>query len=177
MAKRILSDEEKKIWEQTIKTVSPLVSDKTVQSSAPSLSTNLHNSSDLTFSLKPIPKIQATTKNLPQNCQPPAPLCILKLSAKDIKKASIDARLDLHGYTVEQSLKALERFIVASQERGYKWILIITGKGNPGTLKRFVPSWLSEHLQWIVGYAKAPPKQGGDGALYVRIRKKKTGSS
>lgn len=101
---------------------------------------------------------------------------------------AIDGRIDLHGYTQVEAHDALLRFLRRSQARGARVVLVITGKGarnsggrNPGArsendrgvLKRAVPLWLAlpDFRELVVGYDSAAIAHGGEGALYVRLRK------
>jgi DNA-nicking Smr family endonuclease len=97
----------------------------------------------------------------------------------------IDARLDLHGLRQREAHAALRSFLFSCSVRGFRHALIITGKGAPaerqrdffgeerGVLRRLVPQWLSEpDLRGIVvSYAVSHIRHGGEGALYVRLRK------
>ena len=72
----------------------------------------------------------------------------------------------------------LLRFLNAASLRGARLVLVITGKGGVGQgergiLKRQVPQWLAlpEFREWVVGFEKAHIAHGGEGALYVRIRR------
>ncbi|MES2473773.1 MAG: Smr/MutS family protein [Pseudomonadota bacterium] len=97
-----------------------------------------------------------------------------------------DAKLDLHGMTEAAAYRALSRFLVGAQQRGNRLILVVTGKGNPrkeesaswmvsphGVLKQMVPRWLKEpELAPMIASTKAAHvRHGGDGALYVYLRK------
>jgi DNA-nicking Smr family endonuclease len=84
-----------------------------------------------------------------------------------------EARLDLHGHTRDDAFAALSRFIVASQTRGVRVALVITGRS--GILREEVPRWLTvtSLRPRILGVAEAKPRDGGAGALYVMIRKAK----
>jgi len=90
---------------------------------------------------------------------------------------TIDARLDLHGRTQSQAHAALVRFLRRAQADGAKTVLVITGKGSAdgerGVLRRQVPLWLSlpEFRALVVGFGTAGIGHGGDGALYVRVRR------
>jgi DNA-nicking Smr family endonuclease len=88
-------------------------------------------------------------------------------------RIEIDARLDLHGHTLERARPRLERFLAAAQADGASIALIITGKGGSGALRREVPLWLSSpHLRgFVIGYEEAAQHHGGAGALYVRVRR------
>lgn len=104
----------------------------------------------------------------------------------------IDGRIDLHGMTQQQAYEALMTFIGRARASNWKTVLVITGKGAqslkdeqtiyyemgreaPGVLRRKVPQWLSqpEMRRFVIGYDIAAPNHGGNGALYVQIRKNK----
>jgi DNA-nicking Smr family endonuclease len=102
-------------------------------------------------------------------------------------KITVDGKLDLHGLTQAQAHMRLNRFIETAAHSGKRCVLIITGKGAPeaerrhgflegsprGVLRRMTPIWLSARnlAPYIVDYQSALPRDGGDGALYVRLRK------
>ena len=100
----------------------------------------------------------------------------------------IEARLDLHGMRQQDAYYALRRFLASCQDRGFRHVLIITGKGESlsreeerdfwtseqrGVLRRLVPHWLAEPGMrlHVVSYTESALKHGGSGALYVTIRK------
>ena len=89
----------------------------------------------------------------------------------------IDARLDLHGLTRDQAQSRLMHFIARAYEMGNRAILVITGKGQAGSgvLKSEVPRWLNlPHVRAkVLGFSYAQPKDGGDGALYVLIKRRR----
>ncbi|MEJ2436411.1 MAG: Smr/MutS family protein, partial [Pseudolabrys sp.] len=97
----------------------------------------------------------------------------------------IDARIDLHGLTQAQAHSALLHFLREASARDKRLVLVITGKGSrtagargdgkPGVLKRQVPQWLGlpEFRTLVVGFEDAHVAHGGEGAIYVRIRKSK----
>jgi DNA-nicking Smr family endonuclease len=97
------------------------------------------------------------------------------------------ARLDLHGHTQEAAHRALSSFLRGAQKRGCKLVLVITGKGarsasdapfdmsgdRRGALKGAVPRWLNEapFAALIASIGSAHRRHGGDGALYIYLRK------
>jgi DNA-nicking Smr family endonuclease len=97
---------------------------------------------------------------------------------------AIEARLDLHGDTQSAAHRRLERFIAESQSAGLRLVLIITGKGGRpdesgrgserGVLRQAVPRWLEEspNRQRVLNVTLASAVHGGEGALYVRLRRK-----
>ncbi len=97
----------------------------------------------------------------------------------------VEARLDLHGYTQDQAHGALGDFLGEVQARGLRCVLVITGKGTTteaamgtgGVLRAQVPRWLNEpaNRARVLAFDYAQPKHGGLGAIYVLLRRKKSG--
>jgi DNA-nicking Smr family endonuclease len=99
---------------------------------------------------------------------------------------AIDGRLDLHGLTQARAHGALLAFLRAARGNGWKLVLVITGKGanldtrlgdstaERGVLRRQVPLWLKlpEFRAHVVSFEAAHIGHGGEGALYVRIRRR-----
>jgi DNA-nicking Smr family endonuclease len=87
----------------------------------------------------------------------------------------LDARLDLHGLDQEGARVRLDSFLRRAQADGARAALIITGKGvkGDGILRRRVPEWLSDPaLRGVIaGFSPAARHHGGDGALYVAIKR------
>lgn len=101
-----------------------------------------------------------------------------KRTATNLKrgKYTIEARLDLHGMTRTNAYDALGRFLMHCRAQGKRTVLVITGKGRVseggGVIRRSVPEWLQTDFDADVsGYCTAQPKDGGTGALYIRLRK------
>lgn len=94
-------------------------------------------------------------------------------------KVSIEARVDLHGMTQHQAHGVLAAFIAESYGLGRRCVLVITGKGRgdaaPGVLRSGVPKWLNQspNREKIISFTQAAPRDGGDGALYVLLKKKR----
>ncbi len=93
---------------------------------------------------------------------------------------SIEATLDLHGFTVDDAKITFLEFVRDNYLQNKRCLLIITGRGinSPlglGVLKREVQSWLTrEPLKRIVlAFCSALPCHGGAGAIYVLLRKYK----
>ena len=92
------------------------------------------------------------------------------------EREEIGARIDLHGLTQDRARAALDGFLQRAFDDGWRAVLVITGKGvqGDGVLKKRVPDWLgAPHLAHIVaGISDAHRKHGGDGALYVALKRK-----
>ena len=95
-----------------------------------------------------------------------------------------EARIDLHGMTLDRAHPALTRFILSAQGSGKRLVLVITGKGKRqhddgpipvprGVLRHQVPQWLSMPplAQAVLQIAPAHVSHGGEGAYYVYLRR------
>ena len=105
-----------------------------------------------------------------------------KRNAKKLKKGqhAIEGRLDLHGMIQKCAHVAINNFIEVSYLAGKRCVLIITGKGlkiggGVGVLRLAVPRWLNEepNRSRVLAFSYATPKDGGEGALYIMLKKKR----
>ncbi|MTH33334.1 DNA mismatch repair protein MutS [Paracoccus limosus] len=95
-----------------------------------------------------------------------------------------EARIDLHGMTLNAAQPALTRFVLNARASGLRLVLVITGKGRdigpeaplpvrPGALRHNVPHWL--HMaplsQLVLQVRPAHRRHGGEGAYYVYLRR------
>lgn len=138
----------------------------------------------------PDPRPIEAPATLPRRQRTLQPLSGLEKNlARDLRRgrADIDGRIDLHGMRQAEAHVALLGFIHRMHHRGARLVLVITGKGNPepglfgeerGILRRMVPHWLADPVlrRCVIGYEPAARGHGGDGALYVRIRRAKSES-
>lgn len=90
-------------------------------------------------------------------------------------QTAIDGRLDLHGLTEAQAHAALVRFLAMSRSLGRRCVLVITGKGveGKGVIRSSLPKWLNaaELRPLVLGISQAKPKDGGEGAFYVLLKR------
>lgn len=91
----------------------------------------------------------------------------------------VEAKLDLHGLTQGAAYAALSDFVTRSQGVGKRCVLVVTGKGlreGTGVLRAMVPRWLNEPAlrRLVLGFSHARPKDGGEGALYVLLKRQRT---
>jgi DNA-nicking Smr family endonuclease len=121
----------------------------------------------------------------PPRPQPPPPLDrfagVDRATAERLKRGRypVEARLDLHGMTQPEAHRALTGFIARSRTAGRRCVLVITGHGrmSGGVLKAAVPRWLAEPglRPDVLAITPAQPRAGGDGALYVLLRRLREG--
>ena len=92
-------------------------------------------------------------------------------------RMKIEARLDLHGMTQAEAHRALTAFVEGQQGAGRRCVLVVTGKGTwregGGVLRDAVPRWLNMPAlrPKILSFSYAQKKDGGDGALYILLRR------
>ncbi|WP_374534870.1 Smr/MutS family protein [Phenylobacterium sp.] len=91
----------------------------------------------------------------------------------------IGARIDLHGMDQARARAALEAFVLRAWDDGWRAVLVITGKGTrgDGVLRRRAPEWLGgPALRGVVaGISEAHRRHGGEGALYVALKRRPRG--
>lgn len=92
----------------------------------------------------------------------------------------IEGRIDLHGHSQDQARRALDAFIAGAAAAGRRCVLVITGKGSgrddgTGVLRRVVPWWLNvaPNRERVLAFSYAAPRDGGEGALYVLLRRQR----
>jgi DNA-nicking Smr family endonuclease len=90
----------------------------------------------------------------------------------------VDARLDLHGMSVPEARAQLELFLRTMRARGERCVLVIHGKGEHsplgiGLLRGEISAWLSQGASsaHVAAFATAQSDDGGEGAVYVLIRR------
>ena len=179
--KRALSEEERALWERIAKEIKPLRkkprSGKTEPASAEAETTAAGKAQTPPKSLAPAKMPPATRPIAP----PLAPLGRRERAQLSPGRKQIDARLDLHGMTQTRAHRELFGFLQRAHSDGLTFVLVITGKGRAGddpergVLRRQVPQWLGlpEFRSLVVGFEEAHIGHGGEGALYVRIRRSK----
>lgn len=175
--RRPLSDEERVLWKTITRSIAPLrariQSDQTQSDDEPDV--------------EPAPPPKKTPRSVksappsPVKSVAPAPLEPLGRRMKQRVargREAIEGRLDLHGLTQSEAHSALLQFLRSAVARNARLVLVITGKGargegERGVLKRQVPNWLAlpEFRTLVVGFENAHITHGGEGALYVRLRR------
>jgi DNA-nicking Smr family endonuclease len=178
--KRMLSEEERALWENVAKQIKPLRKRvrlaKAQDEEAPPAAKPLATPS----SPRPVKADPISKPNPPPSAPPLVRLGRRERSQLSRGRKEIDARLDLHGMTQTRAHRALSDFLRRAHADGLTFVLVITGKGRSGesesergVLRRQVPQWLGlpEFRTLVVGFEEAHIGHGGEGALYVRIRR------
>jgi DNA-nicking Smr family endonuclease len=175
-----LSGEEAQLWRRAIADVRPL--HETKQQAAPSGAAILASPSAV--AVEPAASARPLAAMRPPL---PSPVELVSGKAAGIDKRTVarlrrglippETEIDLHQHTQEQAHRLLDGFLAVSQARGVRCVLVITGKGyrsgGVGVLRTIVPRWLNEQPNHprVLAFCHAAPAHGGDGALYVLLRK------
>jgi DNA-nicking Smr family endonuclease len=171
--RRVLSYEERVLWTTVTKAIAPL---RATARLAPDEETEA--TADVVKPPRPAGPKKASPPLAPQQPAPPPLTPLSRRMKRGVArgKQAIDARLDLHGLTQSEAHAALLRFLRSAGARDARLVLVITGKGRgaePGVLRRQVPQWLGlpEFRSLVLGFEDAHVTHGGEGALYVRLRR------
>ena len=190
--KRIIkSDDDKVLWQRVITEVKPLKSTIELAEFA-----TIFEQSDLLASplAKPSGRMQKpAVKTVRPPITAPSSASVKKSTPVDLRqgeRAGIDRRtqkrlfrgdvpvdrwLDLHGLSAARAESRLVQFIETAARDECRCVLVITGKGA-GILRGHVPDWLKRQplSPHILALAEARPHDGGSGALYVLLRRKRS---
>ena len=109
---------------------------------------------------------------------------------KDLGEKSLNRKerfkFDLHGYTLDEANKKVKEIIISCSKNKYREILLITGKGSHSTsgedtyvssdlskLRYSVPEFIgsdNELKNYIISIEEAEKKDGGDGAILIKLK-------
>jgi DNA-nicking Smr family endonuclease len=176
--RRALSEEERELWDLVARQVRPLRKPRVLKAQA-NQRAELPSPSPAAKPAPPVrPIASAPAPRVAKPAMPPlAPLGKRERAKLSRGRSEIEARLDLHGMTQMRAHRALAGFLQRAHHDGLTFVLVITGKGRSGgesgVLRRQVPEWLRlpEFRALVVGFEEAHIGHGGEGALYVRIRR------
>jgi len=138
----------------------------------------------------PKPEIKPAAK-APQPPKPAGPSGLDGRTQGRLRRGLLEpeARLDLHGMTEVVAHRSLTAFVKSAHARGLRLILVVNGKGSSpdrhapfdmglaergrGILSLMAPRWLAERelASLIAEFRRAHRRHGGDGALYIYLRK------
>jgi DNA-nicking Smr family endonuclease len=179
MTRRRLNAEEEALWAALIRSVRPLR-----PQAAPAIVPDASQAVDHRPPSRPRP--------LPPPAPPPpsrpAPAAILDSTwERRIRGGNIipDMSIDLHGHSLSAAHARLNQAIASALTNNARVVLVVTGKppkttekgsaSHRGAIRGEIGHWLeiSPHAHQIASVRIAHPRHGGDGALYVILRRKK----
>lgn len=193
--KRRLRPEEAELWGQVAKTAIPMHARKPAATPRPTPKVK---------EVEPPTRAGIAQFSIGEKSQTAAPRHVLAPSISDqvanepvamdkkaftrLKRGKLkpEARIDLHGMTLERAHPALIGFIQRTAAQDMRLVLVITGKGKKapddgpmpqrrGVLRHQVPQWLRMapvgHL--VMQVSEAHIRHGGGGAYYVYLRRRR----
>ena len=184
-------DEDEALWNRIAESVTPLRR-KTSIPARPKPAPR----SDPKTKAPAAPKPARAAKPVSQRTAPPKPADrsagdfsgIAGRQADRLKRGRlpIDRRIDLHGMTRAEAHLALDTFLLSAANSGARCVLVITGKGSrspadefgrrgEGTIRAELPGWLNMPpvRDLVLGFNPAQPKDGGGGAFYVLLKRRR----
>jgi DNA-nicking Smr family endonuclease len=187
---RRLTAEEAQVWAQVARTVTPL------EKRRPKAEAVVAEPVPPQIVVSPPPPAKKVKGRVPPPL-PPKPVAAksqvesqLQLDGsweKRISKGTLvpDFSLDLHGSSLDQAYVRLMHGLTQAKSMGARVVLVVTGKSRPvdamdrgtarGAIRAKIADWLaaSEHSYDIVAIRGAHRRHGGQGALYVVLKKRR----
>lgn len=80
--------------------------------------------------------------------------------------------VDVHGCTIEEARAAMTQLLSQAKQNNETSVKIIHGKGSEAILKTCINGWLRQ-LPEVLAFCSAPPKDGGNGAVLVLLKRPK----
>ncbi|MET0193406.1 MAG: Smr/MutS family protein [Hyphomicrobiaceae bacterium] len=191
--RRAVTPDEAALWDHATRALAPVKVKPRVTETAPAAPPRSPQSEPPTRTASHSPP-KGAPRPPPAPTRPPPPPPRADLDRRQTRRIAsgrleIDARIDLHGMRQSDAHMRLRGFLLDAHARGLKTVLVITGKGGEaqkgdymadafgqprrGVLRRNVPAWLDEPelRAVVVGYTTAGVRHGGEGALYVQLRR------
>jgi DNA-nicking Smr family endonuclease len=166
-----LTDEDRVLWNLVAKSAKPLKGKKPVEEPKPAAEEKMPGVGAMVSPAVLVPLSPPKRQHVTHVLDRPT---LEKLSRG---KLPIEGRVDLHGMTQSEAHALLLSFLQRAHMSGVRYVLVITGKGfssgGDGVLKRQVPAWLSTppFRALVSSHDLAARNHGGEGALYIRLRK------
>ncbi|MFT4058881.1 MAG: Smr/MutS family protein [Legionella sp.] len=179
MADDFISDEDKALFHEYMRSVKPLKEQNKrikIETSKPPLSPKRKKLPPITENVEYYLSDVIKNTVLSQTTLSYAQAGLDNQRFKELKNGQIfwEGRLDLHGLKSDKARDALCHFIKNKTEEGMRCLLIIHGKGghegSPPVIKNLVNRWLPQ-LEEVLAYHSALPKDGGTGAVYVLLKR------
>ena len=109
-----------------------------------------------------------------------------KYIKRNKKQEYIDFKIDLHGYSLQESFEKIKSVVESCYQKNLRNILVITGKGlrskvkeNPylsedlSLLKYAIPNFIKDNFSDIINSIEQPDQSlGGSGAFILRLKKR-----
>jgi len=186
---RGLSDEERAAWKRLASTVSPLHPPRRDEEEHPTDGGGAPARSSVT---RPLQSPRLPLKHAAAPHASPAPKGEDRQTLDSTwdrtlarGKAQPDFTLDLHGLALDAAHARLGSGLTQAKAMGARLVLVVTGKPRPveaadrgerrGAIRAKILDWLAAgaHGADIAAIRKAHPRHGGEGALYIVLRRRR----
>lgn len=183
---RGLSAEEAALWRRVTATVKPLQPRRVITPTQPIVASPAPQASPAVASKVkgrvPPARVPAPPAS-PSPASIPSPGLDSHWERRLARAPEPDFTLDLHGHTLDQAHHRLDMGLSQAKAMQARLVLLITGKPRPadpadrgtqrGAIRAKIVDWLAAgpHASDIAAIRKAHRRHGGDGALYVVLRR------
>ncbi|WP_322782903.1 Smr/MutS family protein [Gluconobacter cerevisiae] len=183
MAKRDLREEEATLWRMVVRDIKPLRSPRSPRRMVPV--PKVKPSAPIPEVARSIPVVTGRSFLPVQSEQPkprPAELSVgvrapglddtswKRLSRGQMK---VDARLDLHGYVVQEAFERLYDFMQRARVRNWRCVEVVTGLGSgqtSGLIRRELPMWLQRGDLRSMVLAVVHPHAANHGSVRILLK-------
>ncbi|AKH42671.1 DNA-nicking Smr family endonuclease [Altererythrobacter atlanticus] len=178
---RGLSEAEAALWERVAQSVTPLKGRETPQPAPVPVRKPVP-------AIPPRPAVKGRVPPPRPAPPPPKPAPDPGLNShwdRRLNRAAMDPdfTLDLHGHTLETAHRRLDMGLAQARAMGARLVLVVTGRPRPvdaadrshsrGAIRAQMLDWLAAgpHASHIAAIRKAHRRHGGEGALYLVLKK------
>lgn len=168
--KDLLSNDERKLFKDTIGKVKPIVQDKVAFDQRPQKSIVVKKNDKS----KKVGAEFYFSDEFEPNLNNQGPIKYVKegtdtFAAKSLRRGEYapDLILDLHGLDQQEAKREIAALLFACQKEHARCVCIVHGIGGK-VLKNKVPHWLVQHPD-VLAFHQAPLEWGGNGAILVLI--------
>ncbi len=176
MSPRMPSEDDRRLWHSVTGDIAPLKG-----RALPDTPVEVTEAAEETK--KPAPRQQARPLP-PLPPEPPSTPSLDRNTAKRLKSGKIrpDAKVDLHGLTLDEANSRVHATVAQALERGHRLLLVVTGRGGKklasaeqgtGRIRASLETWIRNgpHRHRVVDIRQAHVSHGGEGAYYVYLKK------
>lgn len=175
-SRKKLNPEDRQLWARVTRSVTPIAGRRITEE----IDTDLDFETQMAdIAVEPAGVKKDPVKPRAAGSAKPRPHPLERPTHRKISKGRIpiDAKLDLHDLSQIEAHRFLLLFLQRAHADGLRHVLVITGKGSApssqGVLRRAVPMWLATapFRPLVSGFHGAARHHGGEGALYIRLRR------
>jgi len=183
VAKRDLREDEATLWRMVVRDIKPLRSPRAPRRAAhaakiepPAPMPEAARSVPVVTrrSFVPAPSVKAAPRPVELSVGVRAPgLDDTSWKRLSRGKMKVDARLDLHGYVVQEAFERLYDFMQRARVRNWRCVEVVTGLGSgqtSGLIRRELPLWLQRGDLRSMVLAVVHPHEANHGSVRILLK-------